>query len=101
MRQLDGAELATSRPDFVDRRLDEILFRYRARNFPASLNPDEQRLWHAHCHARLLDGEHGARSIATLQEQIESLAENADDRSEQILGELYDYAEGLVDTLTD
>lgn len=30
---------------FVDRRLAPLLFRYRARNFPQTLNDDEQQLW--------------------------------------------------------
>ena len=34
-------------------RHETLLFRYRARNFPESLNPIEQQLWRAHCKKRL------------------------------------------------
>ncbi len=32
-------------PEFVDERMDELLLRYKARNFPKSLSEDEQKLW--------------------------------------------------------
>lgn len=40
-------ELAVAKPGFDDARLHELLFRYRARNFPDSLNPEEQERWQA------------------------------------------------------
>ncbi len=37
--------LAAKRPAFADPRLDELLFRYRARNFPGTLSEPEQAQW--------------------------------------------------------
>ena len=37
LRSLSPAQLADKRPAFADKRLDELFFRYRARNFPATL----------------------------------------------------------------
>jgi exodeoxyribonuclease-1 len=54
VRAASPAELALWRPGFRDPRLDEMLFRYRARNFPASLTPAELGRWQAHCHATVL-----------------------------------------------
>jgi exodeoxyribonuclease-1 len=42
---------------FDDKRLPEMLFRYRARNYPETLNGDEQAQWLEHCRARLIEGE--------------------------------------------
>jgi len=45
--------LAGLRPAFQDPRLDELFFRYRARNWPETLSAPEQARWAAHCQARL------------------------------------------------
>ena len=43
--QSSEAELASREFLFEDRRLGELLFRYRARNFPSSLGEDEAAMW--------------------------------------------------------
>ncbi|OIP24140.1 MAG: exodeoxyribonuclease I [Comamonadaceae bacterium CG_4_9_14_0_8_um_filter_60_18] len=89
-------ELAKARPSFEDARLGELLWRYRARNFPGSLSVEEQRRWQAHRSARLLAGEGGVLTLPALFDQMDKLAETADARGEAILGELYDYAEMIA-----
>jgi exodeoxyribonuclease-1 len=42
--------------DFADPRYAELLFRYRARNWPQTLGPHEQARWRRHRIRRLLDG---------------------------------------------
>ncbi|WP_076997244.1 exodeoxyribonuclease I [Variovorax sp. KK3] len=96
LRGLSSTELAHARTGFDDPRLAELLFRYRARNFPETLDADETERWAAHRVARLLDGEKGARSVDQLSAEIDALAETADERSEEILGALYEYAEAIV-----
>jgi exodeoxyribonuclease I len=96
LRALAPAELAHSRIGFDDERLAEIVFRYRARNFPASLSAEEAERWEAHRAARLLEGEGGARNVDALFAEIDALAETADERGEAILGALYDYAEAIA-----
>jgi exodeoxyribonuclease-1 len=93
LRQRGPQELASARPAFDDARLPELLWRYRARNFPQSLSAEELARWEAHRSARLFDGEGGALTIEQLFEELDSLAESADERGEAILGALYDYAE--------
>ena len=88
--------LATARPSFDDERLGELFFRYRARNFPGSLNEAEAQQWEQHRAARLFDGAGGARSIEQLFAEIDTLSEDADERAEEILGQLYDYAEQIA-----
>ncbi len=96
LRALSPEALAQARPAFADPRLEEIVWRYRARNFPHTLNEEEQQRWEEHRVARLFDGEAGARTIETLFAEIDQLSENVDERGEEILGALYDYAEAIA-----
>ncbi|MFI5445735.1 exodeoxyribonuclease I [Polaromonas sp. UC242_47] len=99
LRALPAAEMAHSRTGFDDDRLEELLFRYRARNFPDTLTPDEAERWELHRAARLLDGEGGARNVDAYLAEIDTLQEDADERGEAILGTLYDYAEMIAPEL--
>ena len=96
LREMSPAELAVSRVGFEDDRLAELVFRYRARNFPETLNEADSERWNAHRAARLLEGEGGARNVDALFAQIDELQETADERGEAILGALYDYAEAIA-----
>jgi exodeoxyribonuclease-1 len=92
LRTLSGEELATKRPAFADARLHELLFRYRARNFPNTLNDAETEQWVQHCAHRLHDGASGSLTLVAFFEQIDMLGEDADERGQDILGALVDYA---------
>ncbi len=96
LRQCSPIELAKARPTFEDARLSELLWRYRARNFPDSLSPQEAQRWEAHRAARLFDGEGGALTLDALFETLDKLAEDASERDEAILGALYDYASEIA-----
>lgn len=52
-RQLSPQQLAQQPPAFRDPRYIELLFRYRARNFPDTLSAIENRRWHSFRHTRL------------------------------------------------
>jgi exodeoxyribonuclease-1 len=93
LRRQTPQQLAAARPSFKDERLTELLFRYRARNFPDSLNEKDAQRWERHRAARLFDGDAGARTVDMLFGEIDALSETADERGEEILGMLYDYAE--------
>ena len=88
--------LARQRPSFEDERLSELLFRYRARNFPHTLSEQEMQRWEDHRAARLFDGAAGARTVDQLFGEIDALSETADGRAEEILGALYDYVEQVA-----
>jgi len=96
LRRMTGAQLAQARPAFDDPRLEELLWRYRARHFPDTLDPAEQQRWEAHRAARLFDGQGGARTVDQLFAAIDQLSETADERAEAILGALYDWAETIA-----
>jgi exodeoxyribonuclease-1 len=89
-------KLATLHPAFDDDRLAELLFRYRARNFPETLSEAEAEHWQQHRAARLYEGAGGARTIEQLHGEIDQLSETADARAEDILGQLYDYADHIA-----
>jgi exodeoxyribonuclease I len=96
LRKLSADDLALANCGFDDPRLLELLFRYRARNFPASLTDQEAARWEMHRAARLFDGAGGARTVQALSTEIDQLSETADERGEAILSALYDYAEVIA-----
>ena len=97
LRGLGGPELALARTGFDDERLAELLLRYRARNFPATLNAAEQAQWQAHRSARLMAGEGGALTLAALFDRVDALAETTEDeRGQGVLEALYEWAEQLA-----
>ncbi|MGB1271704.1 MAG: exodeoxyribonuclease I, partial [Endozoicomonas sp.] len=52
------SELSGSGVVFKDKRLDEMLFRYRGRHYSTTLNSEEQLLWRQYCHERLSGQRH-------------------------------------------
>ena len=55
--------------------------------------------WEQHRAACLIEGEGGARTAEQMFAMIDALSETADERAEEILGELYDYADRIVPEL--
>ncbi len=96
LRALSGEALARAKGSFDDPRLQELLWRYRARNFPQTLDEADQARWEAHRAARLFEGAGGARTVEQLFTEIDQLSETADERAESILGALYDWAEAIA-----
>mgnify|MGYP002725446522 CR=1 FL=1 len=76
VHSLSPQELATEEILFQDPRLAEMLFRYRARNWPESLSENEQQRWGRFCQHRIMDADGGGtihyneytRMLATLAE---------------------------------
>ncbi|MGI4777386.1 MAG: exodeoxyribonuclease I [Janthinobacterium lividum] len=96
LRELSPESLARARTGFDDPRLEELLFRYRARNFAETLRPEEVERWETHRAAKLLEGEGGARNVDQFFAEIDALAETADEQTEEVLGALYEYAEAIA-----
>jgi exodeoxyribonuclease-1 len=96
LRGLEPLELARQRPAFRDGRLEELLFRFRARNFPATLSEEEHSRWQLHRQARLHGGADGAPGLEAWMARLDALGEAAaeqdDERAMQILGALSDWA---------
>lgn len=96
LRAMSGPQLAQARTGLDDARLSELVWRYRARNFPETLSPQEAARWEAHRVARLLEGAGGARTAEQMLAEIDALSEAADERAEEILGALYDWSDAIA-----
>jgi len=99
VRRLPGEELAARSFPFQDDRLQELLFRYRARNFPATLSEDEQHQWEEHRYARLNEKLcDGYIDIESYHRKIGELAArtNLDARQRQVLADLDAWGEHIL-----
>jgi len=91
LRALSPQALAERRPALDDPRLQELLFRYRARNFPATLDAQEAERWASHRAQRL------AAAIGPWHERIDALAaETEDEQRQALLAALVDYVEQIA-----
>lgn len=59
LRQMSSRQLAEAKPPFQDPRLPEMLFRYRARNYPETLTPEERERWQVFRVQRFTDPDGG------------------------------------------
>ena len=66
IRETNPVSLANMTFNFTDPRLPEMLFRYRARNFPHTLNETELMRWQHHCKAYF--DQQGPRFITELED---------------------------------
>lgn len=60
IRALSPEQLTVQPFSFNDNRLADMLFRYRARNYPETLTAEEKKHWHLFCVQRLLGQQSGA-----------------------------------------
>jgi len=87
IRRATPQALAKAKFDFHDQRLPELLFRYRARNWPETLSAAETEQWECFRHQRLTQLD-GGNSITCKEytEQINLLrAENSDNKQAKII----------------
>ena len=86
-------QLATLQDRFTDNRLRELLLRYRARNFPASLSAEEQLQWAQFCKQRLHEAQAGAPiTLAQFNESVDSLLATCTAPQQQLLQLWQQYA---------
>ncbi len=95
IRQTPPDNLAGLHYSFDDERLPEMLFRYRARNYPDTLSADEQHRWCEFRQQRFTDPAAGPRTLDSLAADIETL-QNSDSITGPelvVLEELQQYVE--------
>ncbi len=97
IRQTAPDQLAGLTLNFVDERLPEMLFRYRARNYPATLNEQELLKWRAFCQQQLTEPEGRALSAEQFMQALEAAAQlHADSTNKmRLLNDLLRYAQSL------
>jgi len=103
IRRADPAVLADTPFEFQDARLPELLFRYRARNFPQSLSADERRKWKVFCRERLTNPQAGASITWTdfQQRLADARTRPLDARAQQVLNELEQWAQRALNNVSD
>lgn len=83
---------------FEDERLSELLFRYRARNYPNTLIAEEQEQWEAFKEERLMRPKKGWLSLEAFFNRLQELAADPDLSTDKrhVLEELQLYGESLI-----
>src|SRR5690606_35364774 len=86
VRRAEPSSLGSQPWPFDDMRLPELLFRYRARNFPDSLSAAEQQRWHEFCRQRLTSSDFGApNTLAQFYAALDSARASCSAQQEQVL----------------
>ena len=97
VRTVEPAQLARQQWPFDDHRLPELLFRYRARNFPDTLSGEEQQRWKLFCQQRLSDPEWGApNTLEVFNLARQELAVSATPFQCEVLAQWQEYADALA-----
>ncbi|WP_439107228.1 exodeoxyribonuclease I [Congregibacter sp.] len=96
--ELSPEDLAAATVAFDDSRLEEMLFRYRARNFPETLNDDERARWKEFRFSRINEGDGRALNLEALNELIDVrlAAPELTERDRKILEELQHWGDTLL-----
>ncbi|QQG51154.1 MAG: exodeoxyribonuclease I [Candidatus Saccharibacteria bacterium] len=91
VRNAAERELADFNPDFGDERLPSLLLRYKARNYPKSLNENEAHTW------ELWRGAYIASQMPQFMKSLQRLSATEKDENKQfILQELQLWAESVM-----
>ena len=99
VRESTPEALATGTFPFEDQRLPEMLFRYRARNYPDSLSAEECAQWEEYRFQRLTEPEAGGTiCMEEYQQTIESLLARGDltAAQQELMHELLEYGDSLL-----
>jgi len=101
VRATPPAELATRAFPFSDQRLVELLFRYRARNWPESLSPDERQRWDDYRRRRIGESDLSELSLERFRAELMQLrgAHAGDGRRLELLDKLDDWANAIETSL--
>lgn len=92
IRETSPEELAKLDLKVDDKRIKPLLFRYRARNFPMSLDYKEQQQWKFHCQ------DYFESNLPGYMQNLEEIAleHQSDEKKMTILKAVYEYVESLV-----
>lgn len=97
VRASDADDLVGLELPFQDSRLEEMLLRYKARNFTQILTTEEQQRWQDYRREKLLNGEGGHLSMEQFYARMNELyvQPDLDEKKRHILEELALYAEAI------
>jgi len=95
VQQSTPSELAEGYFPFHDSRLPELLWRYRARNWPESLSDDEQEQWQDYCMYVYQHQENGLEAFHARIAELK-IDHSCDSRAIQILNQLECWGDTLL-----
>jgi exodeoxyribonuclease-1 len=81
--------LAALELQFDDSRINTMLFRYRARNYPQTLSHLESLKWREYCQEQLMDADY----VMRLENLVEETSDN--EHKQKLLKALYQYLQSL------
>lgn len=94
LRRMSADQLTGEMAFFEDPQLAELLFRYRARNFPRSLSGEEQERWQTWRQAKLNGGP--GRDVRQFRQELEEArAGELSEKAQDVLAQLEAYAAQL------
>lgn len=100
VRIANESDLVDLNLGFSDERLESLLPRYKARNFPKSLSEEEHLRWEQYKGERIIEGAKGQLSLAQFMDRLNELVQQKtdDDTSRYLLEELQLYAQSIMPT---
>lgn len=98
VRTATGPEIADTSYIFSDKRLKEMLWRYKARNFPEVLTEVEKGQWQDFCNNRLNTGDEAVQSVGQMKQRIMELTqeETLSPEKQEVLRQLGLYADDAM-----
>ncbi|MFT5719553.1 MAG: exodeoxyribonuclease-1, partial [Oleiphilaceae bacterium] len=98
IRACNEQELVEGEFVFQDSRLAEMLFRYKARNYPAILTEEEHSKWEQHCAHRLLNADSPYMNVQQFSNRLVELSQNTEltANDQAVLQDLQYYAESII-----
>jgi len=99
VRSSSEVELAESEFRFQDSRFQEMLFRFKARNYPSTLNESEQDRWLNYCSQKLMSKDSAYLNFNAFFErlnQCSNLDEGTTSRGKAVIEDLKYYAESII-----
>ncbi len=95
IRNADPNHLTTMSIPFDDPRLPEMLFRYRARNWPESLSEQEQQQWQHYCQQRLNSDNPKILTFKQFYNELEQCQDDISVEQQSVLDKLEFYGNQL------
>jgi len=98
IRASNEQELAENEFIFQDSRLEEMLFRYKARNYPETLTEEEHGKWEQHCAGRIMSADSEYMNVQQFSNRLVELSQNTEltAHDQAVLQDLQYYAESII-----
>lgn len=98
LHKLSPEELSTAEFHFEDSRLSEMLFRYRARNYPETLSDEELTRWNEYRHTRFTSTDEKTLNYSRFREMVATHLndDQLDESKKKLLEDLVSWGEDVT-----